>query len=92
MAADFLLGVHRPVAGTTAAALIQASQPVFYPTMQSMTVNSPEAKTASGNAVGGSVLEFEPSVYLADGFTGNKGGVFLSRVAVGHPTCDHLQR
>jgi hypothetical protein len=80
VAADFLLGVHRPVTGTTAAELIQASQPVFYPTMQSMTVNSPEAKTASGNAVGGSVLEFEPSVYLANGFTGNKGGVFLSRV------------
>lgn len=78
--ASFELGADHPVSGASATQLVDASQPAFYPALHTLSVNLPEAKTASGNAVAASTLEYETDHYLANGFTGNPGGVFLRRV------------
>jgi hypothetical protein len=82
VASSFQLGVDHP-SGSTAERLVAASQPAFYPAMHTVLVSMPEAKTVSGNAVGGPTLEYEPSHYLDYGFAvaHNKGGVILRRVA-----------
>ena len=77
----FDLGVDPPVAAGTPTLLATASQPAFYPGMRTALIAMPAAAAASGNPVQASALEYEPSHYLAAGFAGNPGGVFLSRVA-----------
>ena len=56
VASSFQLGVEHPAQGSNSTNWIDASQPAFYPSLVTMLVNMPEAATASGNAVPGSVM------------------------------------
>jgi hypothetical protein len=76
--ASFELDVESPTG--TSQDLINASQPNFFPALHQAQVELPEAATVSGNSVGSSTMRFETSFYLANGFTNNKGGVFLETV------------
>ena len=81
---SFTLDAVPPTSGTSAQSLINAGQPAFYPFLREMTVNSPEAEAASGQAIGGSVLEYNTTNYLDhSGFNASKnpGGIYLSRVS-----------
>ena len=53
--------------------------------MHTVEVDLPEAKTASGNPVGTTTMQFEATHYLNNGFTDNHGGVFLQRVRGADP-------
>jgi hypothetical protein len=72
------LSVVHPKSGTTAQNLVDASQPAFYPALHTLTVKLPQAATLSGHAVADTVMVYD-SHYLTDGFTNNKGGIFLRR-------------
>ncbi len=84
---SFELGFDDPV-DAAQGALATASQPAFYPALETALISMPEAKTASGNAVARPSFEYEPRRYLKYGFQVkdkhgkalNKGGVILRRV------------
>jgi hypothetical protein len=58
--------------------LINASQPAFYPALHSLTIKLPQAGSVSGHAIADTVMAYD-SHYLSNGFTNNKGGIFLRR-------------
>ncbi len=75
---SFQLGVEEPN-GASAQHLVDTSQPAFFPALHSAAVQLPQAATISGNTLGATTMAYESAHYLANGFSGNKGGVFFRR-------------